>query len=121
MTFTETIMNGGYIVRHCEVEKNEFLAMPNDEKIYWLRQVKYIFRIKGLAHFKYLRTVNDNTVIIQNTSSYKKFLLNLDTFEKTPISREEWETKYTNKKENQVKAIEKQIAELQAKLAELRG
>lgn len=119
MTITERTSNG-YTWRYCNIGKNEFMAMSNEDKIYWLRQRKYITEIEGFRHQRYLKYVDDNTIIIQHDSTYKKFLFNLNTCEKTPITKEEYQTKYTNIKEYRIKAIEKQIAELQAKLEELK-
>lgn len=119
MNITERTANG-YTWRYCNIGKNEFMAMSNEDKIYWLRQHKYITEIEGFRSQRYLSYVDENTIVIQNSNTYKKFLLNLDTCEKTPITKEEYQAKYTNIKERRIKAIEEQIAELQAKLEKLK-
>jgi hypothetical protein len=118
MTITEEKVNGRTYTQY-HIDKNEFVAMSNEEKIHWLRKPRT--SIQGIPRCELLKIVNDNTVIIRSTKTYKKFLLDLNTCKKTPITQDEYESQYTSKKADKIKALEKQIAELQAQLEKLRG
>lgn len=114
-----------------EIDKKEFLEMPKEEKIAWLRNRprRDVMRfegysrveIEGLVRCKILKDVDENTLLLRD-KNYKKFLLNLDTCEKTPISQAEYEKMFSDKLiflKHKRQELLKELAKIEAKIEAL--
>lgn len=121
---TEKDYYGNIKYETCEIEKAEFYQMSKEDKIACLRNryKKYIrTEIVGLKGYKAIDRISEDVLILNNKDS-KKFLFDLNTCKKTPITRIEFE-KITGKMANRVEALknkkEAMLKEIEAIEAEI--